>query len=48
MALTLWSQESRPVKLEGLKLDIDAIIQSGYRKPTFVDGEEYTKRHDSY
>jgi beta-galactosidase len=48
LALTLWPHETGPVKLEGLNLEVDAVIKSGYRKPSFVKGESYTKRNNSY
>jgi hypothetical protein len=48
LALTLWTQENQPVTLNGLKMEFDAIIQSGYQKPSFVEGERYTKRTNGY
>ncbi|KAH8802585.1 putative beta-galactosidase [Xylogone sp. PMI_703] len=48
LALTLWSQENQSVRLEGLTLEIDAVIQSGYQKPSLVEGTRYAKRKNSY
>ncbi len=48
LSLSLWGQEDGPVKLDGLQLEVDAIIKSGYQKPRFVDGERYVARNNSY
>ena len=48
LALTLWSLEEGPVKLDGLELQADAVVHSGYRRPAFVKGQQYTKRDHSY
>ncbi|PLB53681.1 beta-galactosidase [Aspergillus steynii IBT 23096] len=48
LAITLWSMEGKPVKLAGLELQADAVIQSGYRKPQFVEGQRYAERRGSY
>ncbi|KAB8229654.1 glycoside hydrolase family 35 protein [Aspergillus alliaceus] len=48
LALTLWNQEDRPVKVDSLKLEIDTVVQSGYRKPGFVEAKTFTLRQESY
>lgn len=48
IALTLWSQDDKSVKLDGLKLEVDAVIQSGYKRPSLVKGENYIRRNNSY
>lgn len=48
LTLSLWSLGNQPVKLGGLRLEADAVIQSGYRKPLLVEGETYTRRSNSY
>jgi hypothetical protein len=48
LALTIWGMEKEGVKLAGLQLSADAIIQSGYAKPDLVEGERYAERLGSY
>ncbi|KAE8153091.1 beta-galactosidase [Aspergillus avenaceus] len=48
VALSLWSHESKPVGLADLKLEADAVLQSGYTKPALVDGARYSKRANAY
>ncbi|PYI11671.1 beta-galactosidase [Aspergillus sclerotiicarbonarius CBS 121057] len=48
LALTVWSMDTRAFQLAGLQLQADAVIQSAYRKPALVVGEEYSPRVDSY
>ncbi|KAH8429096.1 glycoside hydrolase family 35 protein [Aspergillus melleus] len=48
VALIVWTQEDSPLKLCGLELETDAIIQSGYSKPSFVEGDTWRIRSGSY
>ena len=48
LTMIMWASENRPAKLQSLNLEIDAVIQSGYRKPAFVRAEGYTERRDAY
>ncbi|PYH98013.1 hypothetical protein BO71DRAFT_416628 [Aspergillus ellipticus CBS 707.79] len=48
LAVTLWAMDEESFRLEGLKLQANAVVQSGYRKPRLVEGEQYTERLDSY
>jgi beta-galactosidase len=48
LALVLWSFEPRPITLTGLSLEIDAVIQSGYRKPGLVEGMRFEERVEAY
>ncbi|KAI9045940.1 glycoside hydrolase family 35 protein [Aspergillus affinis] len=48
VALIVWTQEDSPLKLCGLALETDAIVQSGYRKPSLVEGETWKIRSGSY
>ncbi|KAL3431424.1 glycoside hydrolase superfamily [Aspergillus tetrazonus] len=48
LALILWSQEQVPFSLPGLSLMVDAVIQSGYKKPTLVKGAIFTTRSQVY
>ena len=41
VALILWSMETSGVKLQNFELVADTIIQSGYSKPSFVEGAPY-------
>ncbi|KAM0213259.1 hypothetical protein ACHAQI_004302 [Fusarium lateritium] len=47
-ALTLWSLEPEGVRLDGLSLDIEAIVQSGYSMPVLVQGQTHTPREWAY
>lgn len=44
LALTLWSLGSSGAKIAGLSLGMGTAVQSGYTKPTLVDGELYSER----
>ncbi|GKZ29849.1 hypothetical protein AbraIFM66950_006710 [Aspergillus brasiliensis] len=48
LAVTLWAMDEESFKLDGLRLQANAVVQSGYRKPGLVMGEEYKERVDSY
>lgn len=48
LALNFWSQGNGSVKLDGLGLQEDAVIESGHERPALVEGEIYTKRDNSY
>ncbi|KAL4879548.1 glycoside hydrolase superfamily [Aspergillus karnatakaensis] len=48
LAVIVWSQEERPLRLAGLSLEIGAVVQSGYRKPSLVKGVGFSRRSDSY
>ncbi|EED13499.1 beta-galactosidase, putative [Talaromyces stipitatus ATCC 10500] len=47
-ALTIWSTSSSAFSLAGLQLQADAVIQSGYQKPSLVQGQRYAKRLNAY
>lgn len=40
--------DEKSFKLDGLRLQANAVVQSGYRKPSLVKGEVYKERVDSY
>ncbi|KAI1390475.1 glycoside hydrolase family 35 protein [Hypoxylon trugodes] len=44
LALTLWSLDPSGDTVEDLALEVDGIIQSGYRKPYLVEGSSYSER----
>ncbi|GAQ42660.1 hypothetical protein AtubIFM55763_008264 [Aspergillus tubingensis] len=48
LALTIWAMDENSFKLDGLRLQANAVVQSGYRKPSLVDGEVYKERAGSY
>ncbi|KAI0445775.1 glycoside hydrolase family 35 protein [Xylaria telfairii] len=48
LALTFWSLESFAVGVGSLKLEVDAVIYSGYKKPGLVHGEIYYPRSAAY
>ncbi|KAL7652749.1 hypothetical protein ACMYSQ_010009 [Aspergillus niger] len=48
LALTIWAMDEKSFKLDGLRLQANAVVQSGYRKPSLVKGEVYKERVDSY
>ncbi|KAJ0419172.1 putative beta-galactosidase [Aspergillus carlsbadensis] len=48
LGITFWSLSSKPVALGGLRLEADAILQSGYSKPSFVNADRYAPREDAY
>ncbi|KAF4554041.1 putative glycosyl hydrolases family 35 protein 3 [Elsinoe fawcettii] len=48
VAVTIWAQQEGGAKLEGLKLEVDAVIQSGYRKPALTFDDVWAKREGAY
>lgn len=48
LALTIWAMDESSFKLDGLQLQANAVLQSGYRKPSLVEGEVYKERAGSY
>ncbi|CAG8902480.1 unnamed protein product [Penicillium egyptiacum] len=48
LALTLWALDDRGAKLDGIRLENTAIIQTGYAGPDFVDAQSYAVRYGSY
>ncbi|PYH31773.1 glycoside hydrolase family 35 protein [Aspergillus neoniger CBS 115656] len=48
LAHTIWAMDENSYKLDGLRLQANAVVQSGYRKPSLVKGEVYKKRAGSY
>ncbi|KAK6955635.1 hypothetical protein Daesc_003277 [Daldinia eschscholtzii] len=44
LALTLWSQDASGATIRDLALEVDGIIQSGYSKPSLVNGTSYSPR----
>lgn len=48
IALSLWSMEAGPAKLDGIQLEADAVLQSAYVKPSVVEAEGYSKRERAY
>ncbi|KAH7111200.1 beta-galactosidase [Dactylonectria macrodidyma] len=45
LSITLWSMDGGEVKLDGLTLKANAVIQSAYKKPDLVRGQPYSRRH---
>ncbi|RAK88787.1 beta-galactosidase [Aspergillus costaricaensis CBS 115574] len=48
LAVTIWAMDESSFKLDGLRLQANAVLQSGYRKPSLVEGEVYKERAGSY
>ncbi|KAL4787125.1 beta-galactosidase [Aspergillus varians] len=48
LALSVWSMEPGTVKLDGIQLEADAVLQSAYQKPEFVAADDYSKREGAY
>ncbi|RAH56230.1 beta-galactosidase [Aspergillus piperis CBS 112811] len=48
LAVTIWAMDESSFKLDGLRLQANAVLQSGYRKPSLVKGEAYKERAGSY
>jgi beta-galactosidase len=48
IAISIWSMDAGPVKLDGIHLETDAVLLSGYVKPSFVEAEGYRKRDRAY
>ncbi|PWY94572.1 hypothetical protein BO94DRAFT_553494 [Aspergillus sclerotioniger CBS 115572] len=48
LGVTIWSMDTRPFQLAGIRLQANAVIQSGYAKPALVWGEEYVSRVGAY
>ncbi|KAF3071167.1 putative beta-galactosidase E [Daldinia childiae] len=44
LALTLWSQDISGATIKDLALEVDAVIQSGYSRPSLVNGTSYSPR----
>ncbi|KAI1407154.1 glycoside hydrolase family 35 protein [Hypoxylon sp. FL1857] len=44
LALTLWCQDASGAIITDLSLEVDAVIQSGYSKPSLVEGVAYSPR----
>lgn len=47
LALTLWSQDVSGATTKDLALEVDAVIQSGYSRPSLVNGTSYAPRDAS-
>jgi beta-galactosidase len=48
VAITIWAQQDAGAKLDGLKLEVDAEIQSAYRKPKLSWDDEWEERDGAY
>ncbi|KAI1360357.1 glycoside hydrolase superfamily [Xylaria arbuscula] len=48
LSMTLWSLEETGAKLGSLSLETDTIVQTGYKRPSLVQGQVYTRRADAY
>ncbi|OJZ84692.1 glycoside hydrolase family 35 protein [Aspergillus luchuensis CBS 106.47] len=48
LAVTIWAMDESSFKLNGLRLQANAVLQSGYHKPSLVKGEAYKERAGSY
>ncbi|KAF7521836.1 hypothetical protein G7054_g12330 [Neopestalotiopsis clavispora] len=48
VALTLWSVDGSGAKLDGLSLEAEMPLWSGYRKPWLVDSPAWTQRDGAY
>ena len=48
IAITIWAQQNAGAKLDGLKLEVDAEIQSAYRKPKLSWDDELEERDGAY
>ncbi|KAL4928944.1 beta galactosidase jelly roll domain-containing protein [Aspergillus undulatus] len=48
LAITIWSQEASALELGELELSVDAVVQSGYERPSLVEGERYAERKGGY
>lgn len=44
IAISIWSMDAGSVKLDGIHLESDAVLLSGYVKPSFVEAEGYRER----
>ncbi|KAI0129915.1 lactase [Xylariales sp. AK1849] len=44
LAITLWAQDASGAKLAGLKLVVDALIQSGMKKPSLTWNDTWVER----
>lgn len=40
----MWALNENGAKLDGIELRANAVVRSGYNKPSLVAGEEYTPR----
>jgi hypothetical protein len=47
-AITIWAQQAAGAKLGGLKLEVDAEIQSAYRKPALSWDDAWEERNGAY
>jgi hypothetical protein len=48
IAITIWAQQAAGAKLDGLKLEVDAEIQSAYRKPELSWNDVWEERDGAY
>uniref|UniRef100_A0A0D2YKI9 Beta-galactosidase n=1 Tax=Fusarium oxysporum (strain Fo5176) TaxID=660025 RepID=A0A0D2YKI9_FUSOF len=48
IVLTLWCLDRSGVKLEGVSLEVDAVIQSGKREKRLVEGSRFSDRPYAY
>jgi hypothetical protein len=48
VAITIWAQQDAGAKLGGLKLEVDAEIQSAYRKPALSWDDAWEERDGAY
>jgi len=48
IAITIWAQQAAGAKLDGLKLEVDAEIQSAYRKPELSWDDSWEERDGAY
>jgi beta-galactosidase len=48
IAITLWAQDAAGAKLGGFQLEVDAVIQSGYKKPGLPWSDVWEERAGAY
>lgn len=48
VAITLWALGEAGAKLDGFSLEVDAVIQSGYRKPRVANLRGWEARPGAY
>jgi hypothetical protein len=48
IAITIWAQQDAGAKLDGLELEVDAEIQSAYRKPALSWDDVWAERDGAY
>ncbi|KAF2869801.1 glycoside hydrolase superfamily [Massariosphaeria phaeospora] len=48
LGVMLWGHDDAPVKIQGLELEVDGLVWSGFGEVRVVDGQRYGERQGAY